>query len=233
MDAVIRCWPALPQALIAPEIFGHFAEHLGRCIYEGIWVGNSRNIPSQNGIRFDVLAALKQLRVPVIRWPGGCFADDYHWRDGIGPTESRPQTVNLWWKQVEPNTFGTDEFLHLCEELGAAPYICANVGSGSPREARDWVEYCNFPGDSTLAERRGKNGHKRPYNVKRWGVGNENWGCGGNFTGQDYAKEYIRFATYMRAMSPDIELFACGASFGDYRSPVQNAWNREFCDELR
>ncbi len=233
MEAVIRCWPALSQCIISPEIYGHFAEHLGRGIYEGIWVGNSRNIPNQKGIRFDVLAALKQLRVPVVRWPGGCFADDYHWRDGIGPEASRRQTVNLWWKQVEPNAFGTDEFLHLCEELNASPYICANVGSGAPREARDWVEYCNFPGDSTLAELRGKNGRKHPHNVKRWGVGNENWGCGGNFTGRDYAKEYIRFATYMRAMSPEIELFACGASFGDYRNPVQNAWNREVCDELR
>ena len=233
MEAVIRCWPSLPGALIRPEIYGHFAEHLGRCIYEGIWGGGDAKIPNQNGIRLDVLTALKHLRVPVIRWPGGCFADDYHWRDGIGPENARPQTVNLWWKQVEPNIFGTDEFLHFCEEIGAAPYICANVGTGSPREARDWVEYCNFQGDSSLAVMRGRNGRKRPYNVKQWGIGNENWGCGGNFTGKEYAKEYIRFATYMRAMSPEIELFACGASFGDFRNTVQNAWNREVCDELR
>lgn len=233
MEAVIRCWPAVKGETIPPEIYGHFSEHLGRCIYEGIWVGNSGNIPNQNGIRLDVLAALKQLRVPVIRWPGGCFADDYHWRDGIGPIESRPQTVNLWWKQVEPNSFGTDEFLQFCEVVGAAPYICANLGSGSPREARDWVEYCNFTGDSTLAQLRAANGRKPPYQVKRWGIGNENWGCGGNFTGRDYAKEYMRFATYMRAISPEIELLACGASFGDYRNSVQNAWNREVCDELR
>lgn len=233
MDAVIRCWPALTGALIRPEIYGHFAEHLGRSIYEGIWVGEASTIPNQNGLRLDVLAALKQLRVPVIRWPGGCFADDYHWRDGVGPVNARPQTVNLWWKQVEPNTFGTDEFLHFCEQIGAAPYICANVGTGSPREARNWVEYCNFPGDSTRAAMRGRNGRKRPYNVKHWGIGNENWGCGGNFTGESYAEEYIRFATYMRAISPDIELLACGANYGDFRSPVQNSWNREVCTALR
>ncbi len=233
MEAVIRCRPTQAGALISPEIYGHFAEHLGRCIYEGIWVGDSRNIPNQDGVRLDVLAALKQLRVPVIRWPGGCFADDYHWRDGIGPQEDRPRTVNVWWRAIEPNTFGTDEFLRFCETLGAAPYICANVGSGSPREARDWVEYCNFAGESTLALQRGKNGRKPPWSVKHWGVGNENWGCGGNFTGADYAKEYIRFATYMRAVSPEIALFACGASFGDYRNPIQNAWNRDFCESLR
>jgi len=233
VDAVIRCRPSLPGALIRPETYGHFTEHLGRCVYEGIWVGEDSRIPNQNGIRLDVLAALKQLRVPIIRWPGGCFADDYHWRDGIGPVNARPQTVNLWWKQGEPNVFGTDEFLRFCEEIGAAPYICANVGTGSPREARDWVEYCNFQGDSTLATMRGSNGRKRPYNVKHWGVGNENWGCGGNSVGCDYAKEYIRFATYMRAMSPEIELLACGAGFGEYRNPVQNAWNREVCNELR
>ena len=233
MGAVILCRPEQTGAIISPEIYGHFAEHLGRCIYEGIWVGDAQAIPNQHGARLDVLAALKQLRVPVIRWPGGCFADDYHWRDGIGPVEKRPRTVNVWWREIEPNTFGTDEFLRLCENLGAAPYICANVGSGSPREARDWIEYCNFAGDSTLAARRGRNGRKQPWNVKRWGVGNENWGCGGNFTGADYAKEYIRFATYMRAMSPDIELFACGASFGDYRNPIQMEWNHAFCDALR
>ncbi len=233
MGAAIHCRPTLPGALIAPEIYGHFAEHLGRCIYEGIWVDGNAKIPNQDGVRLDVLAALKQLRVPVIRWPGGCFADDYHWRDGIGPAEQRPKTVNLWWKSIEPNTFGTNEYLQFCRELGADPYICVNVGSGSPREARDWVEYCNFSGGSSLAALRAQHGRKQPHGVMRWGIGNENWGCGGNFTGSDYAKAYIRFATYMRAMAPDIELTACGASFGDYRNPVQNEWNREVCQKLR
>ncbi len=232
MDAAVRVWPALARAVVPPELFGHVAEHVGRCIYEGAWVGEQRQIPHQEGLRLDVVAALTQLRAPVIRWPGGCFADDYHWRDGVGPQGERPRTANLWWRQIEPNTFGTPEFLRFCEAVGAAPYLCVNVGSGSPREARDWVEYCNFPGDSMLAEMRAKDGRPAPWGVSRWGIGNENWGCGGNYTGADYAKDYRRFATYMRAMAPEILLHASGASFGDYKQPVQNSWNHDFCEAL-
>ena len=231
-DACIRLWPSLPLAKIRPEIYGHFAEHLGRCIYEGIWVGPEARIPNQRGLRLDVLAALKHLRAPVLRWPGGCFADDYHWRDGVGPVEKRPQRVNLWWREIEPNSFGTDEFLLLCSELGCAPYLCCNVGSGTPQEARDWLEYCTFGGDSMLAALRAKHGHPEPYDIKYWGVGNENWGCGGGFHAREYAAEYRRFACYLRALCPDMELVACGAGFGDYSNDVQNTWNHELCDAV-
>ncbi len=228
-EAHIRIWPELAGARINPNIYGHFAEYLGRCVYEGIWVGPRSRIPNQDGIRLDVLAALKQLRAPVIRWPGGCFADNYHWRDGIGPAENRPQTVNIWWQQVEPNTFGTDEFIALCRAIGCSPYICVNVGSGSVEEAREWVEYCNFGGDSALAQLRADNGNAQPYNVKYWGIGNENWGCGGNFAPDDYAREFIRYATYIHATDPGVETIACGCSPGDYSNEKHVRWNHDLC----
>ena len=146
--------------------------------------------------------ALKELRIPILRWPGGCFADDYHWEDGVGPRRDRPRTVNTWWgNDIDDNAFGTHEFIMLCRHLGCQPYLAGNVGSGSPRELRDWVEYCNFTGDSTLARRRGQNGSPSPFGVRYWGVGNEAWGCGGNFCPEDYAAEYKRFATYLRDFS--------------------------------
>ncbi len=233
-QARIRIWPDLPKATIHPNIYGHFAEHIGRCTYEGIWVGPKSRIPNEDGLRLDVLAALKQLRAPVIRWPGGCFADDYHWRDGVGPVKDRPTTVNIWWKQSEPNTFGTDEFMRLCRAVGAAPYICVNLGSGSPQEAREWLEYCNFAGDSTLTRMRAANGAKAPYDVTYWGVGNENWGCGGHFTPRSYAHEYTRFATYLRALGgKDIQLIACGCNPIDPHNPRIRHWNHDFCEEMR
>ncbi|MGI6381570.1 MAG: hypothetical protein ACOX2R_12550 [Anaerolineae bacterium] len=137
--------PAEIIGTINPNIYGHFAEHLGSCIYEGIWVGEDSPIPNRDGIRLDVVDALRRIRPPVIRWPGGCFADDYHWRDGIGPREDRPRTLNIWWDSIESNQFGTHEFVRFCRMIGAEPYICGNVGSGSPQELRDWVEYCNYP----------------------------------------------------------------------------------------
>ncbi|HSU66230.1 MAG TPA: hypothetical protein VLJ39_05145, partial [Tepidisphaeraceae bacterium] len=144
-----------PQSLIRPELYGHFAEHLGGCIDGGLWVGEDSAIPNFGGIRTDVLDALRQLHPAVLRWPGGCYADDYHWEDGVGPRASRPRRVNLWWGQnVETNAFGTHEFIQVCRTLGAEPYLGANVGTGSPRELREWMEYCNFTGDSTLAKRR-------------------------------------------------------------------------------
>ena len=209
-DAAIRIWTGLPKASINPNIYGHFAEHIGRCVYEGIWVGKDSRIPNEDGLRLDVLAALKQLRAPVVRWPGGCFADAYHWQEGIGTQDERPQTANVWWRQVDPNTFGTDEFIRFCRAVGCEPYICLNVGTGTPQEAMEWLEYCNFAGDSTLAQMRAENGTEAPYGVKYWGVGNENWGCGGRFTARDYAKEYTRFASYLRQTDPAIELIACG-----------------------
>lgn len=200
-----------PIGVIRPALYGHFAEHLGACIEDGLWVGEDSAIDNLAGIRRDVLEALRQTRVPVLRWPGGCYADDYHWEDGIGPRKERPRRVNLWWgHNVECNGFGTHEFMRLCRFLGAEPYLAGNVGSGTPRELRDWMEYCNFAGDSTLARRRGANGSPQPFNVKYWGVGNENWGCGGNFCPEDYAREYKRFATYLTGFGVDPCLIACG-----------------------
>jgi alpha-N-arabinofuranosidase len=169
------------------------------------------------------------VRAPVIRWPGGCFADDYHWRDGIGPREERPRRINIHWGDViETNAFGTHEFMAFCRAVGAEPYFCGNLGSGSPQEMRDWVEYCNFPGDSTLARERGTNGASEPFGVRLWGVGNENWGCGGNFTPEDYGTEYRRFATYLRNWGGrPLTLIACGPNSNDLD------WTRRFFTKLR
>ena len=217
-----------PIGLIRPELHGQFIEHLGGCIDGGIWVGESSSIPNVSGFRSDVLEAMKKLRPPVLRWPGGCYADDYHWEDGIGPASQRPRRVNIWWGQnVETNAFGTHEFIRLCRYLGAEPYLAGNVGSGAVREMRDWVEYCNFTGDSTLARRRAGNGSPMPFNVRYWGVGNENWGCGGNFCPEDYAAEYKRFATYLRDFSgTNLFRIACGPDGNNHD------WTRRFLSKL-
>jgi len=182
---------------ISKYIYGHFTEHLGRCIYGGIWVGEKSSIPNIRGIRKDVLDALKELHVPVVRWPGGCFADTYHWMDGIGPYKNRPKFVNTTWGGVvEDNSFGTHEFLDFCELLGTEPYICLNVGSGTVREAREWIEYVTSNNDSPMANLRKKNGREKPWNVKFWGIGNETWGCGGNMTPEYYSNLYKQFSTF-------------------------------------
>ncbi len=230
--ARIRIWTDLPKATINPNIYGHFAEHLGRCIYEGIWAGRRSDIPDEDGIRLDVLAALNQVRAPIIRWPGGCFADMYHWRDGIGPRKQRPPTVNTWWRQGEPNEFGTDEFMQFCRGVGCEPYICVNVGTGSPQEAVEWLEYCNHGGDSVLSRARVSHAGAKPHGVKYWGIGNENWGCGGRFTAADYAKEFVRFASFMKAADPTVQLIGCGCSPMDYQNPAFVAWNHEFCQAM-
>ncbi len=187
-----------PIGTVRPELYGHFAEHLGGCVYGGLWVGEGSAIPNDGGLRLDVLRALRKLSVPVLRWPGGCFADDYAWEDGVGPPADRPRRVNAWWgHDVDDNAFGTHEFLRLCELLGAEPYLAGNVGSGSPRELKQWVEYCNIAGDSTLARRRAGNGRAGPFGVRYWGVGNESWGCGGHLTPEGYADLYKQFATYL------------------------------------
>lgn len=187
------------KGTISKYIYGQFAEHLGRCIYEGLYVGEDSEIENRNGMRCDVVNALKELEIPVLRWPGGCFADDYHWRDGIGDKAKRPYMVNTnWGKVVENNHFGTHEFFELCEQLGTEPYICGNVGSGSVQEMRDWVEYMTFGGDSPLANERRKNGREEPWKLKYFGVGNENWGCGGNMRPEYYADLYRRFAVFIR-----------------------------------
>lgn len=203
---------------IRREIYGHFAEHLGRCVYEGIWVGHDSPIPNTDGIRDDVAAALRNLNIPVIRWPGGCFADEYHWQDGIGPAEKRPRMINTHWGgTVENNHFGTHEFLRFCELIGAEPYINGNVGSGTVYEMQQWVEYMTFDGESPMASLRQANGREEPWKVKYFGVGNENWGCGGNMRPEYYADEYRRYATYVRNYGGNkIYKIACGANAEDY-----------------
>ncbi|MGH7600529.1 MAG: alpha-N-arabinofuranosidase [bacterium] len=203
---------------ISRHIYGQFSEHLGRGIYEGIWVGENSPIPNTRGIRNDVVAALKKINVPNLRWPGGCFADEYHWRDGVGPRAQRPTMINTHWGGVtEDNSFGTHEFFDLCEQLGTEPYICGNVGSGSVEEMSKWVEYITFDGKSPMADLRRQNGREQPWQVKYWGVGNENWGCGGNMTAEYYADLYKRYATYCRDYGKN-RLFkiAGGAPGGDF-----------------
>ena len=208
-----------PAGRISRHIYGHFAEHLGRCIYEGFWVGEDSAIPNVRGIRRDMVEALRRIRPAVLRWPGGCFADEYHWTDGIGPRASRPTMINTHWgKVVESNHFGTHEFFDLCEMLGADPYICGNVGSGTVAEMQQWVEYCTFDGVSPLSERRRRNGRDDPWRLPYFGVGNENWGCGGNMRPEHYADLYRRYQTYVRNFGGNrIFKIACGPNGGDER----------------
>ncbi|HRI78920.1 MAG TPA: alpha-L-arabinofuranosidase C-terminal domain-containing protein, partial [Cyclobacteriaceae bacterium] len=204
---------------ISKHIYGHFSEHLGRCIYGGFYVGDKSTIPNTNGVRKDVVDALKKMKIPNLRWPGGCFADTYHWKDGIGPKEKRPSMVNTWWGGVtEDNSFGTHEFLNMCELLGAEPYLSANVGSGTVQEVAEWVQYVNFDGTSPMSILRNQNGREKAWKVKYWGVANEAWGCGGNMTPEYYANIYRQYATFMNNYSRDYRLFriASGASDDDY-----------------
>ncbi|HBB92996.1 MAG TPA: alpha-N-arabinofuranosidase [Bacteroidales bacterium] len=203
---------------INKNIYGHFAEHLGRCIYDGIWVGPDSKIPNVNGYRKDILDALKEMKIPVLRWPGGCFADTYHWKDGIGPKEKRLKMMNYHWGGVvEDNTFGTHEFLNLCEMLGCEPYISANVGSGSVVEMTDWIEYMNSDKDVPMANLRRQNGREKPWNVKYIGIGNESWGCGGSMT-PDYYVNLLRNYSEMAGIYGQWKLYqiGCGANGADY-----------------
>ncbi|MBK0369505.1 alpha-N-arabinofuranosidase [Flavobacterium agrisoli] len=205
--------------IISKNIYGHFAEHLGRCIYGGFFVGDTSKIPNTNGVRNDVVMALKELKIPNLRWPGGCFADTYHWKDGIGPQEQRPTIVNKWWGGVtEDNSFGTHDFLNMCELLETEPYLSGNVGSGTVQELADWVQYTNFSGKSPMSDLRVKNGRKEPWKVKFWGIGNEAWGCGGNMMAEYYANEYRKYATFMSDWenTGGITRIASGANSGDY-----------------
>jgi len=207
--------------IINRNIYGHFAEHLGHCIYGGFYVGdNNTKIPNKDGIRLDVIDALKKLKVPVLRWPGGCFADTYHWKDGIGPKDKRPSMLNVWWGNVkEDNSFGTNEFLNMCEMLGAEPYLSGNVGSGTPQELSDWVKYTtHINGTSPMTDLRQQNGRANPWHVKYWGLGNEAWGCGGNMKPEWYANVYRQYATFMTSWSNTDRIFriASGASDADY-----------------
>ncbi len=210
---------------INPEIYGHFAEHLGRCIYGGIYVGEKSTIPNVRGFRSDVIQALKELEVPVLRWPGGCFGDTYHWRDGLGPRETRPSIVNVYWGGVtEDNSFGTHEFLDFCELIGAEAYINLNVGSGTVQEASEWVDYITSANESPMTKLRKENGRSTPWNVKYFGIGNENWGCGGNMTPEYYADLFRQFSTYCRG---DIYRIAGGPNVDDYN------WTRVLMEKTK
>lgn len=211
--------PNVKKGHLNPELQGHFSEHLGRCIYEGIYVGESSDIPNVNGMRTDVVEALKEIQVPVLRWPGGCFADEYHWKDGIGPKEKRKKMINTHWGGVvEDNSFGTHEFMELCRQLGCKTYINGNVGSGTVQEMSEWVEYMTFNGVSPMADLRKENGHEEPWKIDYFGVGNENWGCGGNMRPEYYGDLYRRYQTYVRNYDPKAPIYkiACGANADDY-----------------
>jgi alpha-N-arabinofuranosidase len=209
-----------PQITISKHIYGHFAEHLGRCIYGGFYVGeNNTKIPHERGIRKDVIEALRKLKVPNLRWPGGCFADTYQWKDGIGPKDKRPAMINAWWGGItEDNSFGTHDFLDMCEAIGAAPYLAANVGSGTVKDLTDWVQYVNSETKSPMSDLRRQNGREKSWNVKYWGVGNEAWGCGGNMKPEYYANIYRQYATFMTNWNNGSKLFriASGANSSDY-----------------
>ncbi len=220
----------IPSHTISKHVYGHFAEHLGRCIYDGMYVGEDSSIPNIKGWRKDVVAALKELQMPNLRWPGGCFADTYHWMDGIGPKEKRPSIVNIHWGGVtENNHVGTHEFFDLCELLSSPghecePYICGNVGSGTPKEMAEWLEYITQPGESPMSNLRRKNGRDKPWKLKYWAIGNENWGCGGDMRAQFYCDLYRQFSVYARNFNREpLYKIACG---------LTEDWNQTLLQEI-
>ena len=210
--------PAHKKSHINRNLYGHFSEHLGRCIYNGVFVGEDSPIPNEKGMRTDVVEALRQIRVPVLRWPGGCFADEYHWKDGIGPKESRKRMVNTNWGGVtEDNSFGTHEFLEFCRQVGCEPYINGNMGSGTVQEMSEWVEYMTSDAISPMAELRRQNGREEPWKIRYFGVGNESWGCGGNMRPSYYADEFRRYQTFLRNYGENkLCKIACGPNVDDY-----------------
>ena len=217
-----------PLGVISPNIYGHFTEHLGSVIYDGIWVGENRSVPNVNGIRKRLVDELRKIKAPVVRYPGGCFADSYDWRDGVGPADKRPRRTNFWGG-TEPNHFGTNEFIQFCSLAGAQPYLAANLRSLPAEEFYRWVEYCNSPaGSTTLADLRAASGSAESFHVRFWGVGNESWGCGGNFTPQEYAVEYRRFVTWLPHYGNGQDLFLVAS--GPYSE--DSSWTRGFFEEL-
>lgn len=202
---------------ISKYIYGQFAEDLGHSLYGGIWVGKNSKIPNIDGMRKDVIDALRKLDVPDVRWPGGCFADRYHWENGVGPQKDRPKTVNMWGQVVDSNAFGTNEFLHFCKLIGTQPFIAGNVGSGTVAEMRNWVEYLTYPKGTKYSDMRIKDGHPKPYHIKFWGVGNESWGCGGDMTAKHYANVYRRFAEFLPNYNGNhLYKIASGSNGADY-----------------
>lgn len=238
-DSKIEILPDEPIGVISPDLHGQFTEHIGGVIYDGVWVGENSAVSNIAGLRKDLVMKLRQLHVPVIRWPGGCFADSYDWRDGIGPRSKRPRRTNFWAnnpfmeeapdgpQKYESNQFGTDEFMHFCRQTGAAPYVAANVRSLTALEMDRWVAYCNSPtGMTTLADLRAVNGHTDPHRVIYWGIGNESWGCGGNFTPAEYAMEFRRFTAWIPDYGLNLRFVASGPNAGDF------AWTRGFFESL-
>jgi alpha-N-arabinofuranosidase len=236
-DTEIEIVAQNPGATISPHIYGHFIEHLGGVIYDGIWVGTDSKIPNVGGIRKSFVDDMKRISAPDLRWPGGCFADGYHWRDGIGPSAQRPRTYNDWQPQMpagtdatETNHFGLHEFIRLCRLVGAEPYLAANVGSGTPKEFHDWVSYCNAPaGTLTLAAERAANGDTVPFNVRYWGVGNESWGCGGRMTPTEYAGWYRQFTSQVPEYTRPF-LIACGPR--GHSADLDMGWTTGFFEAL-
>jgi len=211
---------------ISPLLYSHFIEHIGRVVYEGIWVGPTSKIPNRGGIRLDLLDALKRIKPAAFRWPGGCFADAYDWKDGVGPPDKRVPRHNHWWLREEPNTFGTDEFMRLCNTVGAQPYLTANVGTGSLENALAWLQYCNGTDEVGYAELRRRNSHPEPYKVAWWGIGNETWGCGGEMTPVEYANVFREYGVYFKraGMTQGLQLVGVGQDTSD--------WNNKFLAAL-
>ena len=210
-------------ARVEPELYGHFTEHIGGVFYDGIWEGENSPVPNIRGLRLELIEKMRQIHAPVIRWPGGCFAEIYNWRDGIGPRENRPTRINWWYRddgRLEPNAVGTHEFVDFCRLIGAEPYFAANITATTPLDIRDWIDYCNSPaGSTTLARLREQNGSREPFGVKYWGVGNETWGGGGNMTGEVYAHEYRKYAMIMDNACAGLELICSGANHSDWHWP--------------
>jgi alpha-L-arabinofuranosidase len=239
-DARIEILIEEPIGKISPEIYGHFVEHLGGVVYDGLWVGENSKIPNIGGIRLSLVEAMKKIKPGVVRWPGGCFADSYNWRDGIGPRNQRPRRTNFWvdareWPKHAPdgpwkydtNQFGTDDFLRFCKLINTEPYLAVNLRSLTARDFYEWVEYCNSPaGSTTLSEMRAAAGSRDPYKVRFWGVGNESWGCGGNFTPEEYAAEYRRFSEWVPRYGMNLAYIGSGPNGGDL------SWSRRFFARL-
>ncbi len=239
-DARVEIFLADTGAMIDPNIYGQFTEHIGGVIYDGVWVGEQSKIPNQHGIRSELVEKMNQIKVPILRWPGGCFADSYDWKDGIGPRDKRPRRTNFWENDpdaarldekgpqiFEPNEFGTPEFMRFCQLAHAQPYVAANLRSLPALDFDHWVEYCNSPaGSTTLADMRAADGFPAPFGVKYWGVGNESWGCGGNFTPEEYASEFRRYTNWIPKFGVELELIAAGPNGND------KDWTHRFFEEI-
>lgn len=236
-EAAIEVLLDEPLGTISPNIYGHFTENLSGVVYDGIWVGEGSSVPNINGIRKDLVDEMRKIKPPVVRFPGGCFADSYDWRDGIGPRNLRPRRTNFWAEgettdapashRYDPNEFGTNEFCHFCELIGSQPYLAANLRSLPAEEFYRWVEYCNSPaGSTTLADTRGAAGYAQPFDVRFWGVGNESWGCGGNFTPEEYAAEFRRYTTWVPRYGHPLSFIGSGPNVDDWQ------WTRGFFEEI-